>query len=114
MSCDEVCSENHLVCDFVQQEFINNCQSMQKYFGCPYGCWNEVDKYVPAVVEDGRDYDKLCLLSYDAYSFCSAKHEKATRLCNCIPAEKVVTYSIFYSFPRPAKRNVISFTKTKS
>ena len=113
-SCDEVCHKEHLSCDFVQQEFLNNWHTMQHYFGCPYGCWNEVDKYIPAFSEDGKDYDKLCLISYDAFSFCSVKQHTSSRLCYCIPGEKIVSYSIHYRVPRTSINKIISFKKVNA
>ena len=104
------------MCDFIQQEFLNNCNVMQKYFGCPFGCWNEVDKYIPAFVEDGKGYDKLCLISYDSFSFCSKHHETASRLCNCIPDDKIVGYHIHFTVPRTKlkRHGMISFKKAAS
>merc|ERR1711879_995193 len=85
-SCDRFCSSIRMKCDARELEFVNNCETLQRYFPCEAGCGHQVGKEIPCYVHDRkRDTRMQCLVTDEAVPDCKAAIAVTTRLCVCIP-----------------------------
>ena len=83
-SCDDTCSIIKKRCEQTQFEFLNDCNVLQKSFGCKkcgiqYG--NDIPNFV---VDSSNPYFDHCLINLAFLSNCAAKHKSVKRLCPCV------------------------------
>jgi alpha-1,3-mannosyl-glycoprotein beta-1,2-N-acetylglucosaminyltransferase len=81
--CEETCSRQGLQCKESEFEFINDCASLEKVFGCEKGCSKEWGQDIPNYVSNPSNfYFQWCLIT-DIVPSCTAKHADTSRLCPC-------------------------------
>jgi len=94
VSCDTVCSQQHLTCLESNFQFINSCALLKQYFKCERGCRGSVNgQDVPNYVSGGITNDGnsnaekaelwgMCLTT-EGDSSCGASHYSTSRICPC-------------------------------
>ena len=94
MSCDAVCrampasSRGYMWrCRSDQFEFINDCQVLGEYLGCPNGCTQGWGEDIPNVEVSATGHTPRCLAT-EMMPTCAASFALTRRLCPCVPRKK--------------------------
>lgn len=84
-SCENACGKLMKRCLPRELEFLNNCETMKRYFPCEAGCGHQVGQEIPCYVHDKtRDTAGQCLVTDEAVPSCDAKFPSTTRICPCL------------------------------
>ena len=94
-SCDEVCNDtDHSKCAPKGFTYLNDCNRMTALVDCHLGCredpaWSNKGFTPASIILDEKDTSGVLCVHDDVKgkkSTCGAKHDGASRLCPCVPA----------------------------
>merc|ERR1712050_236005 len=86
-SCTAVCQARAMTCSVTDMHFLNNCNALEKHFGCEGGCAHQVGRELPVYVPDvTQPTYRQCLVTFISTMDCKANHASTARLCACVPA----------------------------
>eukprot|EP01080_Neovahlkampfia_damariscottae_P010479 gene10479-3001_t len=79
-SCNTVCKAQKLKCDQEHFDYINNCETLGKFFDCSNRCSVQIGSDIPNFVEKKQ----TCLITHASSSLCNTRHTITQRLCPCL------------------------------
>lgn len=84
-SCASACQAKQMTCNEREMHFINNCRTLEKFFGCEGGCAHQVGKELPVYVPDETQPTyRQCLVTFISPMRCDSMHKSTARLCACV------------------------------
>lgn len=84
MTCDRACSVIQKKCSEEDFDFINNCETLKKFFPCT-DCLIQYGSDLPNYVDDKtNEYNGKCLVTFSFVSYCISQHQSVKRLCPCV------------------------------
>lgn len=84
-SCADACAAQGGTCKDRELEWANSCEALLRHFPCEAGCGHQVGPELPAYGSHHTlDTYQQCLITDIAFSKCTAKFAKTSRLCRCL------------------------------